>query len=222
MTVKLRCTKCDTLISLPDEAAEKLTNCPSCGAQMRVMEAAPRSTVPTHQPAATSSAHLGNPDERTSGSAPAVRPAPRISRTSPSSHVGAPPKPPAIPPPLVAGEARLATSPNAPTRPPAVYGWFAAYCVLMAMCYFFLGGMCSIALLPDRDTRIGGVIVGLLTIPFVAVQAVGPLMPRNKFGWFFGCLNICLGMTNLCTMIPCIFLLIGWARRETRQYYGMH
>lgn len=91
----------------------------------------------------------------------------------------------------------------------------------MAAMYLFIGGLWSVILLAQKDAWPAGVMIAVITIPLIGIMAIGPLLPRNKLGWIAGCILICFGLTNLCTMIPCIFLLIAWSNRETKVYYRM-
>ena len=110
---------------------------------------------------------------------------------------------------------------------PAVWNWYAAYCVAMALLYLFLVifGFIFLFIEPDQNMDpmeakiMGAVFIGIglvLLVPYAA----GPLLPRERWAWIVGVVLIGIGMTSLCCLPVAIPLLLGWLKPETKAYYN--
>ena len=140
-------------------------------------------------------------------------------------------QPPQYQPPPFPVDPRFGANPSGPLPLPTVFPWYVAYCVFMALLYFCClagGGLLVVFAdeIHDKDfgpleARIMGIVFAVISLPLLGLYVCGPLLPRTKLGWIIGCVNIGIGLTSGCTMIPCIFLLIGWLHQETKLYYGM-
>lgn len=131
-----------------------------------------------------------------------------------------------------------ATPPHDPAPPrPAVWPWFVTYCVLMAIMYlacalagaflltadpllFDLGEGGSNSDLTLEELRITGVLLLVLGLPFAAIFAAAPLLPKRPWAWIVNLVLICLSLTSLCCLPVGVPLLIFWIRDEVRHYYG--
>ena len=131
-------------------------------------------------------------------------------------------------PPVLAKPAFDAATP-APM--PGVFIWYAVYCTVLALVYVacIAGGLLLIVFasqLPAEDVDsveafVMGLVLVVISIPLALLFLAGPFLPRSKLGWIVGIVNIGIGMTSGCTLLPCIFLLIFWLKPETKQYYGI-
>lgn len=111
---------------------------------------------------------------------------------------------------------------------PAVWNWYVAYCMAMALLYLFCIAAGFFVLVSNEarsereamEARIMGAIfigAGLaLLIPFAA----GPLLPRRRWAWVVGLILICIGLTSACCLPAAIPLLIWWLKPETKAYYN--
>lgn len=119
-----------------------------------------------------------------------------------------------------------------PVQRPAVVAWYTVYCVFMALLYLFCLGLGALLLafsgeiadeeMSAPEAMIMGVVCMVISLPLMVLYIAGPLLPRNNVGWIVGCVNIGIGLTSGCTLLPCIFLLINWIHRDTKLYYGMN
>jgi hypothetical protein len=117
---------------------------------------------------------------------------------------------------------------SAPPEPPAVWPWFIAYCIVMAIMYLLVAACGAVVLAVDPreldmeplEARIlGSVYLGLgvlLLVPFAAA----PLLPKRRWVWVYDIVLIALGMTSLCCLPATIPLLICWIKPETRVFFG--
>lgn len=111
---------------------------------------------------------------------------------------------------------------------PAVWPWYAVYCVCMALLYLLCCGLGVLFLVldpSDLDTsRVEALVTGFMLLvvcaPLMIAFAAGPLLPRRKWAWVAGLLLIAVGMTSCCCMPACIPLLMWWIKPETKTWYG--
>ena len=118
-------------------------------------------------------------------------------------------------------------SPLASEAPP-VYKWYVAYCALMALMYLFVVvlGVLFVVYEPTsrardaEEAKIMGlvfIVIGLiLFVPFAA----GPFLPRRPWGWIFGLVLICIGLTSACCLPASIPLLIFWLKPNSKAFFG--
>jgi hypothetical protein len=116
----------------------------------------------------------------------------------------------------------------APTGPPAVWPWFVAYCVVMALVYLvcLVGG---IALwhfapsIPDEEVvvlQVQGVVLGVMGLVLMIPYAIAPFLPKKPWVWTYDIVLICLAMTSACCIPAAVPLLIFWVKPETKQFFG--
>lgn len=117
--------------------------------------------------------------------------------------------------------------PNLQTQRPAVWVWYVAFCVAMAIMWLtlvFLGLSFLLTGPPNRemssgDARVMGLIfIGLgaaLMVPYVAA----PFLPRRRWAWVLGVVLIVLSMTGTCCLPAAIPLLIFWVKPETKAFF---
>lgn len=110
---------------------------------------------------------------------------------------------------------------------PPVYKWFIAYCIFMALLYLgtALMGIVFIAAEPDAEmgeaeAKIMGSVFLVMGIVFGAGYAFGPFLPRQSWGWVFGLVLICIGLTSACCLPACIPMLIFWVKPEMKAFFG--
>lgn len=109
-----------------------------------------------------------------------------------------------------------------------VYKWYVAYCALMALLYLLVVvlGVLFVVYEPTsrhrdaEEAKITGlvfIVMGLiLFVPFAA----GPFLPRRPWGWIFGLVLICIGLTSICCLPASIPLLISWLKPNNKAYFG--
>jgi hypothetical protein len=111
---------------------------------------------------------------------------------------------------------------------PAVWVWYVAYCVAMALLYLFVIGAGIFLLTVDptwleEDARLlwieGFLFIGL-GLPLMAAFAIAPFLPKKPWVWIYGIALIGLGMTSACCLPATIPLLIFWIKPETQQFFG--
>ncbi len=118
--------------------------------------------------------------------------------------------------------------PRRPPGPPAVWSWYLAYAIGLAVVY----AMCllgSIALFViglgsdghDAGEMIAtGAIMAVFCVPFFVATAAAPLLPKAPWAWTYHLVLIGIGMTSACCLPACIPLLIHWLKPETKAFFG--
>ena len=117
-----------------------------------------------------------------------------------------------------------------PPRAPAVWFWYVAYCIVMALLYLAcLAGGIAIASfaveiaaedpqMKADEARIMGYMLSAISIPLILLFGVSPLLPKGKLAWVLGIINIAIGLTSACCLPVCIPLLIYWMKPELKAY----
>lgn len=127
-----------------------------------------------------------------------------------------PPQPPPYPNPYGYGYDA------APLGPPAVWPWYIAYAVVMALLYvavFVLGLFIALAG-DDAEAQIQGAIMAVMGLPFAAIFGVAPLLPKKPWTWTYHLVLICLSMTSGCCLVVSVPLVIHWIKPETKAFFG--
>ena len=113
------------------------------------------------------------------------------------------------------------------TATPAVYPWFVAYCILMALLYVATAAMGIMFMFvePDQEmsateAKVMGTIMVIVGLAFFVPYAIAPFLPRKSWVWIFGLVLICIGLTSACCLPACIPLLIFWLKPEMKAFYG--
>ena len=115
-----------------------------------------------------------------------------------------------------------------PSRRPAVWSWFVAYCVVMAVIYllvcaagvFFLAADPAALATEPAEAKLMGVVMLALGLVLAVPFAAAPFLPRRPWVWVYGIVLIALGMTSVCTLPAAIPLLVYWINDETKAYFG--
>jgi len=114
-------------------------------------------------------------------------------------------------------------------RIPAVWYWYVAYCVAMALLYLAcIGGGIALFAFADQlaaedasssplEFQIMGAILAAISVPLTVLFAAAPLL-RGKLGWILGIVAIGIGMTSACCLPACIPLLLFWIKPELKAY----
>jgi hypothetical protein len=132
--------------------------------------------------------------------------------------------------PLVTfGSDLMAGSTPGRSQEPAVWKWYVAYCVVMAIMWFMLVIVGFTFLLPGppdpemspREAEVMGfILIGLgvaLATPYVAA----PFLPRRRWAWVLGIVLIALSMSGTCCLPAAIPLLIFWLKPENKAFFGV-
>lgn len=124
--------------------------------------------------------------------------------------------------------------PSVPVRTPGVwYGYF-LYCGLMTLLYMFATVCFALVGLNAEDfvmnsqtelsaaawTQIGWFMAAVCFL-FGAIHAIGMFSKNGKGAWILGIVLIGLGLTGMCTLPFAIFMLIGWLRHSTKEFFGI-
>lgn len=119
---------------------------------------------------------------------------------------------------------------QAPKRVPAVWYWYVAYCVAMALLYLMCLALGFVMLsfaeemaaedpeMSATQARVMGVVFIAMSIPLMLMYGIAPLMPKSKGAWILGIVNIALGLTSACCLPVCIPLLIFWIKPELKEF----
>ncbi len=118
--------------------------------------------------------------------------------------------------------------PSFPPQKPAVWNWYIAYCVAMALIYLACAAMGITLLAVDpqllemepMEAKIQGAVLLAVGAVFTVPFAIAPLMPRKPWSWIYGLVLICIGLTSCCCMIASIPMLIYWLKPETKAFFG--
>jgi hypothetical protein len=113
-------------------------------------------------------------------------------------------------------------SPLPPGVKPAVWFWYVAYCLAMALLYLACVGFgCLMPFIEDTSPSEGVfmaiVFVGIC-LPLFMLYAAAPFLPRSRFAWYYGFVTIGIGLTSCCTLPFSIALLIQWLKPEVKDY----
>ena len=121
-----------------------------------------------------------------------------------------------------------------PVKTPGVwYGYF-LYCGLMTLLYMVatvcmaLVSLNANEFVMHSDTelpaeawqRLGWVMAAFCFL-FGAAHAIGMFSKSGKGAWILGIVLIGFGLTGMCTLPFAIFMLIGWLRRSTKEFFGV-
>ena len=110
---------------------------------------------------------------------------------------------------------------------PASILWFRVYAVLLALSYLFVLGLgVTFLVLPPETLEmepleaqlLGGVFIALGFLFFIAVLP-SFFLPRRKWGWIYGLVLICLGLTSALFLPICIPLLIFWLKEPVKAWF---
>ena len=116
---------------------------------------------------------------------------------------------------------------SAPPKP-AVWNWYAAYCVAMAVMYFacvvmglvFLFGDPAELEMDPGGAKVVGTMLVVMGLALAALFGAGPLLPRRKWAWVFGLVLIVIGLGSMCCLPATVPLLIWWIKPETKAYFN--
>ena len=120
-------------------------------------------------------------------------------------------------------------SPPSPPRVPAVWYWYVAYCVAMALLYLAclaggiaLFGFAEEIAAKDRSSspnefRVMGVMFILISLPLTLLFVIAPVL-KGKVGWILGFVTIGIGLTSACCLPASVPLLIYWLKPELKAY----
>ena len=110
---------------------------------------------------------------------------------------------------------------------PPVYKWFIAYCILMALLYLVTAAMGVVFMFVEPDpqmseveAKIFGSVLLAMGLLFCVGYAAGPFLPRKSWGWVFGLVLICIGLSSACCLPVCIPMLMFWVKPETKKFFG--
>ena len=111
---------------------------------------------------------------------------------------------------------------------PAVWKWFVAYCVAMALLYLLTAaiGFCLLLIDPagsgmdTLEAKVMGVLLSGLGLGMLIPYAAGPFLPQRRWAWVVGLTLICIGMTSACCLPAAVPLLIWWIKPATKEYYN--
>ena len=105
---------------------------------------------------------------------------------------------------------------------PAVVTWYVVYAVFMAVVYLGaigLGVLLASFAQKDEET-IQGVIIAVVSLPFLVLFAVAPFRANTPGAWTYHLVLICLWLTSACCIPVSLPLLIYWLKPETKAYFG--
>jgi hypothetical protein len=112
--------------------------------------------------------------------------------------------------------------PLVPGQRPAVWFWYVAYCLAMALLYLACLGLGFLMPFFDDASQGEGVFIAIVFVvfclPLFLLYAAAPLLPRGKFAWYYGFVTIGIGFTSCCTLPFSIALLIQWLKPEVKAY----
>lgn len=118
--------------------------------------------------------------------------------------------------------------PPAEQQTPAVWKWYVAYCIIMALGFFLLAvtGLFTFFVDPaELEMSSGEATLMSVTLVFVGLlllfpYAVAPFLPRQNWAWVLGIVLISIGMTSTCCLPVAIPLLIFWIKPENKAFFG--
>jgi hypothetical protein len=121
--------------------------------------------------------------------------------------------------------------PAYPAERPAVWPWFVAYAIFMALLYLIVGGFGATILVlgpekfaterNDADIMmVQGVLFTIMGVALCVPFAIAPFLPRKPGVWIFDLVLICLGLTSCACLPATIPLLIFWLKPETKRWFG--
>jgi hypothetical protein len=133
------------------------------------------------------------------------------------------------PPPYV--DPRRQLDPYGQPRMPLVWIFYIVYCVLMALLYLACaaGGAVLVAMhsqvraadMSPTEALVTGLVLLVISLLLLILFAVAPLLPRGRIAWIIGFVTIGIGMTSVCTLLPCVLLLVFWLQADTKAYFGV-
>ncbi len=108
------------------------------------------------------------------------------------------------------------------------YKWFVVYVVAMVVLYLICSVGGAFALFYDFDVtdtestsiKLNGFIFMVFGLAMLAVYAVGLFLPRRSWGWVYGLVLICLGLTSCITWPITIPLIIQWLKPGMKARFG--
>ena len=121
----------------------------------------------------------------------------------------------------------IQTKPVGPRQfsgPPQVLIWQKVYIGVMTLLYSLIAvAGILVIVFAQQDVRtnedafavalVGGIYIALGVI-FAGIFVVGLFWTKGMGGWIYNIVLIAFGMTNLCTLIACIPLLIYWIKAK--------
>lgn len=118
--------------------------------------------------------------------------------------------------------------PPRPAGPPAVWSWYVAYAIALAVVYAgcFLGSIALVVIGVGTDGRDAGEMIftgaflAVFCLPLLIATAAAPFLPKAPWAWIYHLVLIGLGMTSACCLPVCIPLLMHWMKPETKAFFG--
>ena len=111
-------------------------------------------------------------------------------------------------------------------REPSVVRWYRIYCWALAVLYFLAVNAGLFFLLMPADEEfpswmktLYGILLMGVGVGCLALAVVGARVPPKRWGWTFGLVMICFGLTSCLTLPASIALLIHWLKPEAKAYF---
>jgi hypothetical protein len=70
------------------------------------------------------------------------------------------------------------------------------------------------------EARFTGGLILFFCAPLFLMYAGGPFLPRRRWAWIVGIVQIALGLTSICTMAAAVPLLIFWVKPATKAFFN--
>lgn len=110
---------------------------------------------------------------------------------------------------------------------PRTLFWFRVYAVLLAVTYLALAGLGVVFLLlpPEQlgmdslEALLVGWLFAILGLLFFAIVLPAFFLPRRGWGWIYGLVLICFGLTSAIFLPICIPLLIFWLKDPVKDWF---
>lgn len=152
------------------------------------------------------------------------------SQWSAPADLGAP-RPLIPPPPIPPVSWAPSPPPQRPRRPgisPSGYPLYLIYAIGMALLYvagsafgyWLANSDVSSARYTREEVEIQGISMLIVGVPLALLFVVAALVPKRPWGWVYGLVMICIGLTSCCTWPLTIPLLIKWIKPEMKRYFG--
>jgi hypothetical protein len=111
---------------------------------------------------------------------------------------------------------------DAPVGPPAVWPWYMAYAIGMAVLYLlvFALGVLLLFVGDKVEDQIQGGVMAIMGLPFAGIFGAAPLLPKKPWTWTYHLVLICLSLTSGCCLVISVPLLIHWIKPETKAFFG--
>lgn len=107
--------------------------------------------------------------------------------------------------------------------PAGTVGLFKVYSAIMALLYgTLLAAAVAVPLMGlefQTEDMITFLIMGLVSLPFLALFGFGLFLPRTKWAWVMGLIMIVIGLSSCCFWPICIPLLLKWIEPQTKDWF---